>query len=126
MYRSKYMNTKIRIDDEVFDSRREYNRYLELKEMEKNGLISDLKRQVKYILIPKQYEVIEQYSTRTGKRLKDKVRVLEQECAYFADFVYKDKDGEIIVEDTKGLRTTDYIIKRKLMLYRHGIRILET
>ena len=57
--------------------------------------------------------------------MKDKVRVLEQECAYFADFVYKDKDGEIIVEDTKGLRTTDYIIKRKLLLYKYGLRITE-
>ena len=53
-----------------------------------------------------------------------KGKVIEQKCSYIADFVYTE-NGEKVVEDTKGFRTKDYIIKRKLMLYIHGIRIQE-
>ena len=49
----------------------------------------------------------------------------ERKCEYIADFVYTDKDGNTIVEDAKGVRTPEYKIKRKLMLYRHGIKIKE-
>lgn len=127
MYRrnGKYSNKKVRVGDDVFDSKREYKRYLELLELEKAGEISNLQRQVKFILIPRQTETIERYSPKTGKRLKDKTRTVEHECAYFADFVYEDKAGNTIVEDTKGMRTTDYIIKRKLMLFVHGLKINE-
>ena len=52
--------------------------------------------------------------------------LLERACSYIADFVYTDcKTGQTIVEDTKGMRTREYVIKRKLMLYMHGIRIKE-
>jgi len=54
-----------------------------------------------------------------------KGKVIEKECSYIADFVYNDEDGDLIVEDTKGIKTKDYIIKRKLMLYVHGIKITE-
>ena len=109
----------------VFDSMHEYKRYLDLKEMEEKGLITDLQRQVKFELIPKQVEIIERYHKRTGVRIKDEVRTLEQECSYVADFVYYNQDGEMIVEDAKGLRTPDYVIKRKLMLFLRNIRIHE-
>lgn len=121
----KYLNKKVTVDGMTFDSMHEYKRYLDLKEMEENGLITDLQRQVKFELIPKQVEVIERYHKRTGARLKDKVRTVEQECSYVADFVYYNKDGEMIVEDAKGLRTSEYVIKRKLMLYLRNIRIHE-
>lgn len=124
--KAKYLNKKIYVDDMVFDSMKEYRRYVELKEMEANGLIFDLQRQVKFELIPKQIEVVEQYSKKTGKRIKDKVRVAERECNYVADFVYTTPENKLVVEDTKGLRTDDYIIKRKLMLYLKNIKILET
>ena len=52
-------------------------------------------------------------------------KLLEHEVSYIADFVYKDKDGNQIVEDTKGFKTKDYELKRKMMLYFHGIRIRE-
>ena len=106
---SKYKNRKLTIDGEVFDSQKEYARYRELALLRRAGQISDLKRQVKYELIPTQ---------RIGGK------VVEQSCAYIADFVYTE-NGETVVEDTKGFRTKDYIIKRKLMLYVHGIRIRE-
>jgi hypothetical protein len=93
--------------------------------MEKNGEITELQRQVVFVLIPKQTEIIERYDKRNGKRLKDQIKTVERECTYIADFVYKNKDGNTIVEDTKGMRTTDYIIKRKLLLFIHHLKIHE-
>lgn len=122
---SKYHNRKITRNGEVYDSVEEYRRFVELSLLQKAGAIKDLKRQVKFVLIPAQYEFIERYSEKTGKRLKDKCVLLEKECAYFADFVYETASGRVVVEDTKGMKTKDYIIKRKLMLWVHGIKIQE-
>ena len=97
----KYRNKKITRDGMTFDSLKEYRRYCELRLLERANAITDLQRQVKYELIPSQ-------------RINGKV--VERACTYVADFVYQ-KDGETIVEDTKGFRTKDYIIKRKLLLY---------
>ena len=101
---------------------KEYRRYLDLILLEKDGSIKDLQRQVKYILIPAQRE-----PDSVGKRgAVKKGKLIEREVAYFADFVYTDTaTGETVVEDTKGMRTTDYILKRKMMLFFHGIRIKE-
>ncbi len=122
----KYNNKKITLDGITFDSRKEANRYRELKLLEKAGKISDLRLQVKFQLIPPQYEITaERYARGKKKGQYKRGKLLERECAYIADFVYIDADGEIVVEDTKGMRTKDYIIKRKLMLERHGIRIKE-
>lgn len=89
------------------------------------GEIINLQRQVKYVLIPPQHETYERYGKK-GQRLKDGHKTIEKECAYIADFQYHDaKTGKLVVEDTKGVRTKDYIIKRKLMLWVHGIRIIE-
>lgn len=93
------------IDGIKFDSKKEASRYCELKILERAGQIQDLQMQVKYELIPKQ----------DGERA----------CTYIADFVYADENGQTIVEDTKGFKTKDYIIKRKLMLFVHGIKIKE-
>ena len=99
-----------------FDSKAEFIRWCELRIMERSGLISDLKRRVKYVLIPSQRD-------RTGK-------VIEKECSYYADFVYMDRNGTQIVEDTKGYKKGAaydlFVIKRKLFLQRYGIRIKET
>ena len=93
--------------------------------LERAGEIRNLERQVKYTLIPAQYETYERYGKK-GQRLKDGQRLLEQECAYVADFKYQDAHtGKLIIEDTKGVKTKDYIIKRKLMLSVYGIKIKE-
>ena len=105
----KYGNKKVISDGITFDSKKEYRRYCELKLLEKAGEISDLQRQVKFTLIPAQREpdtVGKRGGTKKGK-------LIERECVYVADFVYKDMSGEEIVEDTKGFRTKDYILKRK-------------
>lgn len=106
---SKYHSRKITRDGITFDSVKEYKRWVELSLLERAGRVTDLQRQVKFELIPSQ-------------RIDGKVA--ERACHYIADFVYM-ADGHRVVEDTKGFRTPDYIIKRKLMLHVHGIRIKE-
>ena len=108
---SKYKNRRVKVSGIPFDSRKEAERYEELKLMERAGKIKDLQRQVSYLLIPAQKD-------ESGK-------VIERCCRYVADFVYR-IDGETIVEDVKGVRTPEYKIKRKLMLQLYGIRIKET
>lgn len=101
-------------------SKREARRKAELEIMERFGQISNLRCQVPFELIPVQREpstVGPRGGVRPGK-------VIERNVVYVADFVYE-KDGQTIVEDTKGFRTKDYVIKRKLLLKNFGIRIKE-
>ncbi len=123
---NKYSNIKTKTADGiVHDSRKEANRWCELKLLERSGKITNLQRQVKYLLIPAQIETYERYGKK-GQRLKDGERVIEKECSYIADFVYHNaEDGKLVVEDTKGIKTKEYIIKRKLMLWIYHIRINE-
>ena len=119
----KYKNQKATVDSVFFDSKKEARRYAELKMLQKSGEIQNLELQKPFELIPSQYESYARYG-KNGKRLKDGKRCVEKSCVYKADFVYTE-NGKLVVEDTKGMRTKDYIIKRKLMLYVHGIRIKE-
>lgn len=122
---NKYGNKKIFYDGIYFDSKTEARRYQELKLLERAGVITDLQLQKDFELIPAQYEYFPRYG-KNGKRLKDGRRCIEQSCVYKADFCYYDVEKkENVVEDTKGMRTKDYIIKRKLMLFVHGIKIKE-
>lgn len=122
---NKYFNVKTKASDGmVFDSTKEARRYEQLILLQRAGEISDLKRQVEYELIPNQYETYERYS-KTGKRLEDGKKLIERKVVYVADFVYTTKTGEVIVEDAKGFRTKDFILKRKLLLFRHGIKLRE-
>ena len=125
---SKYNNTKVvAANGEKFDSVKEYQRWRELRLLEIAGKISGLQRQVPFELIPAQYETYERYGKK-GQRLKDGRRRVELAVTYVPDFVYT-KDGEMVVEDVKSKMTKklpEYVIKRKLMLYLKGIKILET
>ena len=121
--RNKYQAIKTKVNGIEFDSRKEARRYQELLLLERAGAIHNLQMQVKYELIPVQHETYERFGTK-GQKLKDGKRLLEKECSYIADFVYEE-NGKLVVEDTKGVKTKDYIIKRKLMLWIHGIRIRE-
>ena len=103
---SKYGNRKMKAPDgQVFDSVKEFNRWGCLRLLERAGKISDLKRQVKFELIPKQDS--------------------ERAVHYVADFTYYE-NGKLVVEDTKGFKTDAYKLKRKLMLWVHHIKIKET
>lgn len=121
---NKYHNRKVTTSDGIqHDSQKEARRWCELRLLERAGKITDLQRQVEFELIPAQYENYERYSKKGGK-LADGMRLVERKCCYVADFVYIE-NGVKVVEDTKGVKTKDYIIKRKLMLYVHHVRIKE-
>lgn len=100
---NKYRNIKTEVDGITFHSKREAARYSDLKLLERAGQIKDLRIQVPFLF-----------------ELND-VRI----CKYFADFVYRE-NGKEIVEDCKGKRTKDYMIKRKLMKAFFAIEIVET
>ena len=125
----KYHNCKCEYDGIIFDSRKEGLRYQELKLLEKAGEIKELELQKVFELIPAQFETVETgefYKIGVKKGLpKTKKVCIEQSVTYKADFAYKNKAGETVVEDTKGVKTIEYIIKRKLMLYILGIKINE-
>jgi hypothetical protein len=112
---TKFNNRKTVVNGITFDSKKEAARYAALLELEKAGKISDLEMQKKYELIPSQ-------------RINGKV--VERAISYIADFVYTE-NGETVVEDVKGYRNPQaagyakFVIKRKLMLYIHGIRVRE-
>lgn len=104
---NKYGAVKVKTSEGVFDSQKEYTRYKELQMLQKAGVISDLQKQVTYVLIPKQNK--------------------EQAVKYIADFVYIE-NGKTVVEDTKSeitRKNPTYVIKRKLMLWVHDIHIKE-
>lgn len=106
---AKYGNRKVTADGQTFDSRKEYRRFCELRLLEKAGEVADLRRQVRFELLPTQ---------RVGGK------VAERSVTYIADFTYTE-NGQTVVEDTKGVRTKEYILKRKMMLFFHGIVIKE-
>ena len=121
--KNKYNNQK----SNGFDSKREERRYKQLLLMEKAGEITDLQRQVKFVLIPAQREFCSEiYSKGRNKGRFKPGKIIEREVAYYADFVYTDvNSNRMVVEDAKGMRTPEYVIKRKMMLKEYGIRIRE-
>lgn len=120
MSRAKYGNRKITLDGIIFDSKREAQRYAELKLLLRAGQISDLQLQVRFELLPAQYETSDAVYTKGARKGQSKRgRCIEKSVVYLADFVYTE-NGRRIAEDAKGLRTKDYIIKRKLFRLRYG------
>lgn len=109
--RNKFGAVKTVVDGISFDSKAESRRYLVLKDMQKRGEISGLVLQVRFELIPAQV-------TKDAK---------EKPVYYEADFAYHDKDGAYVVEDVKSgpTKTKEFVIKRKLLLWIHGIAIRE-
>lgn len=109
---TKYRSQKITVDGIAFDSVKEANRWQELRMLERAGEIRDLQRQVPFVVIPTQRD-------ENGK-------LIEKEVRYVADFTYIEK-GKLTrtVEDVKGMRTREYVLKRKMLLWRLGIRIRE-
>ena len=122
---NKYNAKKVSVDGIEFDSKKEARRYQELLLLQKAGEIYMLERQKVYELLPAQRE-----PDTVGKRgCVIKGKLLERAVEYVADFVYTDKNGKTVVEDVKGFREGGayavFVLKRKLMLYRYGIKIIE-
>lgn len=118
----RYNHTKVEVNGLKFDSKKEYQRYLVLKEAEDNGLITDLRTQVKYELIP---AVVEEYIEHLKTKDKIKTRTLQLAITWTADFVYL-KDGEEVIEDVKPskmLLSDRFVIKEKLFFWKYRKRI---
>nr|DAT45556.1 MAG TPA: Endonuclease [Caudoviricetes sp.] len=107
--RSKYHAKRTTVDGITFDSKREADRYLVLKSMEEDGIIEDLRRQVRYELVPA--------FDADGRHYRP--------VYYVADFVYVE-NGKEVVEDVKGMRTDVYRLKSKLFARRYGKVVKET
>lgn len=112
---SKYGSSKVEYKGIVFDSKYEFQRFLYLESLQKEGKISQLRRQTKFILIPKTTSLV-------PKQLKTKVkyisRVVEMEANYHNDFTYIE-NGKYISEEFKSAMTSklaDYILRRKMMV----------
>lgn len=123
--KGKYNAAKIIVNGRVYDSKKEARRGAELERKEQDGTITNLRRQVKFVLIPAQREP-DIIGPKGGRKPG---KTIEHELSYIADFVYEE-NGETIVEDVKGYRDSGayriFSMKRKLMLYLKGIRIRET
>ena len=107
---NKYGNKKVTLFGVTFDSKREAQRFVDLVSMQRAGKISDLHLQVPFELVPP-------IKNEAGK-------TIQRGVSYVADFTYME-NGNFIVEDAKGVRTEGYKLKKKLMLWRHGIQIKE-
>lgn len=131
---TKLNNKTITVDGIEFQSKKEGNRYCELKVLQRAGKISNLELQKRYELIPAQYETVptgEVYKVGDKKgQPKTKQVCVEQSVVYIADFVYTE-NGKTVVEDVKGFRDPSsatyakFVLKRKMMLWIHGIKIKE-
>lgn len=127
--RTKCGNVKLTVDGIKFDSKKEARRYCELQQLLQAGKIEELELQKVFELIPAQYEYFPRYGKK-GQRLQDGKRCIEKSCVYRADFAYK-QGGQLVVEDVKGYRDpasasyAKFVIKRKLMLDRFGVRVVE-
>jgi hypothetical protein len=96
----------------VFSSKKEFDRYQELLSLHKAGKITNLERRVEIPLLPSQRD--------------EHGHVIERECSFIADFVYFDiEQGKTIYEDAKEIRSKEYILKRKMMLYLNHIAVHE-
>lgn len=108
---SKYFNKKVFTDEGIFDSKREYARWCDLKLLQRAGKIHDLRRQVRFRLCDTEYD-------------EDGIAII-QYADYIADFVYVEND-KTVVEDCKGCQTEVYKLKKKWMYCKYGILIRET
>lgn len=105
----KYNNTKTVIDGVTFASKEEAKRWCELLLLLRAGQIAELQRQVRYELAP---------SVKFPGDSRAKPAL-----AYWADFTYRDAAGALVVEDTKGVATDVYRVKKHLMMSVHGIAV---
>ena len=134
-FKGKFNNKKMSTPDGEFDSKGEWERWLFLKEAERNGQIKDLERQVKFSLIPTQYRTEIVHLKTKDKEVQ---MVAEREITYTADLVYRKfkknvpvgmfGDAEVwerVVEDFKGYPNDRWPLKKAMMLYFHGVAIRE-
>lgn len=119
---NKYGNKKVEVDGLLFDSKKEMQRYLVLKDAERNGVISDLKTQVRYELIP---PVKEKYIKHLKTKDKECERTIQLAITYTCDFQYI-KDGVLVIEDVKAspkMLPKEFVLKEKMMFALKNLKI---
>lgn len=122
--RQKYGNSKVEFEGIKFDSKKEMQRFVILKEAEKNGMISNLELQIRFELIP---AIKEEYIEHLKTKDKVKTRTLQLPITYTCDFRYI-KNGETIIEDVKAspkMASLDkaFLLKEKLFRWKFGFPI---
>lgn len=120
--KTKYRNTKVEYDGLKFDSKKEMQRYIVLKEAQELGIISNLKTQVRYELVP---AVKETYIKHLKTKDKECVRTVQLPITYTCDFEYT-KNGEVIIEDVKAspkMLPKEFVLKEKMMFALKNLRI---
>lgn len=118
----KYNNKKVEYNGILFDSKKEKDRFVFLKEAEEQGLISNLQRQVKFELLP---AIKEKYIKHLKTKEKECERTVQLAISYTCDFQYE-KDGVMVVEDIKpspALIPKEFVLKEKLFRYKYGFSI---
>ena len=118
----KYNNKKVEYNGILFDSKKEKDRFVFLKDAEEQGLISNLQRQVKFELIP---AIKEKYIKHLKTKEKECERTVQLASSYTCDFQYE-KDGVVVVEDIKpspALIPKEFVLKEKLFRYKYGFSI---
>ena len=118
----KYNNKKVEYNGILFDSKKEKDRFVFLKDAEEQGLISNLQRQVKFELIP---AIKEKYIKHLKTKEKECERTVQLAISYTCDFQYE-KDGVMVVEDIKpspALIPKEFVLKEKLFRYKYGFSI---
>jgi len=123
MYNGRFKPKAVDTEYGHFDSTSEYHRYLVLLDMERNGAITDLKRQITFQLLPQQTKVV---TKQLKTKIKEVIKIVERPMSYTGDFTYYDNKGNYIVEDAKGSKFNvdeTVRIKKKLLYYFHGIEL---
>ena len=123
MYNGRFKPKAVDTEYGHFDSTSEYHRYLVLLDMERNGAITDLKRQITFQLLPQQTKVV---TKQLKTKIKEVIKIVERPMSYTCDFTYYDNKGNYIVEDAKGSKFNvdeTVRIKKKLLYYFHGIEL---
>ena len=119
----KYFSKKIRNEHGEFDSKAEYERFLQLKQLEKEGIISCLRQQVRFEIIPMTPKKVE---VKLKTKTKEVERVDERAKYYTADFTYLNSDGQYVISEVKSIGTQlarDYPLRRALIkriIYLHN------
>jgi len=101
--KSKYHSRKVEVDGIKFDSSKEAKRYKELILLQKTGTVLEIELQPSFVL--------QEGYKRFGKSIRP--------ITYRADFKVKWKDGRVQIIDTKGFKTKDYLIKKKILLFKY-------
>lgn len=122
MRKNKYNNNRVVFDGHVFDSEKERDRYIVLKQKQRRGEIFSLQLQKKFVLTDAIY--VDERGIIVDRHTKGR-KLYAKKSEYKCDFFYYTKNGDPVIEDVKGYKTDLYQLKKKVMADKYGIVIKE-